>query len=254
WDFNTGNGELGNRGPHIHDDLRNVVFRDKIKLPKRILAGGGRFGWDDAGETPNTHFVYMDTGDLPVIVDVHNLPLKKGVKASDVYKRRRTKGFLVIECEGGYYAGGRGGGAAYDPEGKSIKKFKGNGGGGHAENFINAMRSRKREDLKAEIEEIHYSSAWCHLGNISWQLGSKYKREEAAERIKDFQPWNDVIDDFHNHLEANEIDASKADITIGTLLEMDGQKETFTGPTATPEALALLTRPYRKGFEVPEKV
>ncbi|MGY8690068.1 MAG: Gfo/Idh/MocA family protein, partial [Verrucomicrobiales bacterium] len=105
WDWNLGSGELGNWGPHIIDDLRNVVFRDKIAYPKRVLAGGGRFGWDDAGNTPNTHFIYMDTGDVPVIMDVHNLPRAKGVKGGDIYKRRRTGSFLVIECENGYYAG-----------------------------------------------------------------------------------------------------------------------------------------------------
>lgn len=254
WIWNTGNGELGNWGPHILDDLRNVVFGDKIKMPKRVLAGGGRVGWDDAGETPNTHFVYMDTGDVPVIVDVHNLPRQKGIKAGDIYKRRRTSAFLVVECENGYYAGGRGGGTAYDKDGKSIQRFRGDGGGAHAANFINAVRSRKASDLNAEIEEIHYSSAWCHLGNISWRLGDSYQRDEAEGMIKGFAPWKDVIDEFHAHLEANEIDAAKADIQLGSMLEVDADQETFVGPTATPEALALLRREYRKGFEVPDKV
>lgn len=256
WNFNTGNGELGNWGPHILDDLRNVVFRDKVKLPKRVLAGGGRLGWNDAGNTPNTHFMYIDTGDIPVIMDVHNLPRKKGQNAGDIYQRRRTGSFLVIECENGYYAGGRGGGAAYSPDGKKIESFKGSGGRGHFENFIDACRSRKREDQNAEIEEIHYSSAWCHLGNISYQLGAKnsYDREQAEAKIKGFQPWNDVIDDFHKHCGANEINMEKEDIRLGALLEIDPEKETFVGDSATPEALALLKREYRKGFEVPEKV
>jgi hypothetical protein len=38
------------------------------------------------------------------------------------------------------------------------------------------------------------------------------------------------------------------------MLEFDPQKETFTGASATPEALALLRREYRKGFEMPETV
>ncbi|MEM0896324.1 MAG: Gfo/Idh/MocA family oxidoreductase [Verrucomicrobiota bacterium] len=252
WNFNQGNGELGNWGPHILDDLRNVVFRDKLTYPKRVIAGGGRFGWNDAGETPNTHFVYMDCGDIPVIMDVHNLPVKKGVKGGDVYKARRTRGFLVIECEGGYYAGGRGGGAAYDKDGEKIKSFKGTGGRDHAKNFLAAVRSRKRDELNAEIEEIHYSSAWCHLGNISWQLGDQYSRDEAEAAVEDFEPWNAVIDDFHNHLAANEITPDQASIKLGPMLEIDAQAETFTGKTATKEALALLTRDYRKGFEVNE--
>lgn len=254
WVWNTGNGELGNWGPHILDDLRNVVFRDKIPLPKKVLAGGGRLGWHDAGETPNTHFVYMDTGSIPVIMDVHNLPRQKGMKAGDVYMRRRTGAFLVIECEGGYYTGSRGGGTAFDADGKKVQSFDGDGGKNHAENFIEAMRSRKAADLNGEIEQIHYSSAWCHLGNISWRLGEAYGREAAEARIKDFQPWNDVIADFHDHLAKNEIDASTEDIKIGATLEIDPENETFTGDSATDEALALLKRTYREGFEVPDKV
>jgi len=254
WNWNTGNGEMGNWGPHILDDLRNVVFRDKVPLPKRVIAGGGRFGWNDAGETPNTHFAYMDAGDIPVIVDFHNLPRQKGVKAPDVYLRRRTGAFLIIECEGGYYTGSRGGGTAYDAEGKKLHIFKGDGGKTHAANFITALRSRKSSDLKAEIEAIHYSSAWCHLANISQRLGQKYVREQAEAAVKDFQPWNDVIADFHEHLVKNELDAATLDIKMGPLLEIDAEKETFTGATATPEALALLTRDYREGYAVPTEV
>jgi len=254
WNWNTGNGELGNWGPHILDDLRNVVFRDKIALPKRVLAAGGRLGWHDAGETPNTHFVYMDTGDVPVIVDVHNLPRKKGLRGGDVYARRRTNGFLVVECENGYYAGGRAGGSAYDADGKQIKRFRGDGGGAHAENFINGMRSRKRSDLNADIEQVHYSSAWCHLGNISWRLGRAYNRHETEESIKGFQPWNDVINDFHTHLDANEIDPSTEDIRLGAVLDIDAERETFVGKSATTPALKLLRRDYRSGFVVPDQV
>ncbi len=254
WDWNCGNGELGNWGPHILDDLRNVVFRDKIALPKRVIAGGGRLNWNDAGETPNTHFIYMDTGEVPVIVDVHNLPRKKGVNAGDTYKRRRTNAFVIVECEDGYLTWARGGGAAFDSNGKRIAKFSGNAGAGHAKNFFDAMRSRKQEDLKGEIEQIHYSSAWCHLGNLSYRLGADYSREQAEASVKGFEPWHDVIGDFHEHLTANEIDSKNGKIMLGADLTIDPKKETFTGDSATPEALALLTREYRKGFVVPENV
>ncbi len=254
WNWNTGNGELGNWGPHILDDLRNVVFRDKIPLPKRVMAGGGRIGLGDAGETPNTHFVYFDTGEVPVIMDVHNLPRGKDVKANDFYRRRRTNAFLVIECENGYYAGGRGGGKAYDLNGKEVAKFSGDGGRSHAANFINAMRSRKTSDLKAEIEQIHYSSAWCHLGNISYRLGQNSDIDQARARMKDLEQWQEVCGDFGAHMEANQIALQPGDFRLGPLLEIDAAKETFVGETATPEALALLRREYRKGFEVPDAV
>ena len=255
WIWNTGNGELGNWGPHITDDCRNVVFRDKVSLPVRVCAGGGRFAWNDGGESPNTHFVYYDTGTVPVVMAIHNLPLKKGTTQGDVYARLRTRGFLVIQCENGYYAGGRGGGAAFDNNGKVVKKFKGDGGRGHARNFLGAMRSRKSGDLKAEIEQIHYSSAWCHLGNIAYRLGgSSYDRAEAMGRVKGYKPWEELVEGFHTHLAANEIDAARAKIKLGPMLQVDPAAETFTGASATPEALALLRREYRKGYVVPEQV
>lgn len=254
WVWNTGNGELGNWGPHIIDDLRNVVFRDKIPMPKRVLAGGGRFGWDDAGTTPNAHFIYYDTGDIPVVMAVHNLPRGKGVNASDFYRRRKTNAFLVVECEDGYYAGGRGGGIAYSQDGKAIQKFSGTGGGNHADNFIKAVRSRNPGDLNAEVEKIHYSSAWCHLGNLSWQLGKSGDLDQARSAIKEFQPWTDLVDDFGEHMKANEIALESGSYRVGSLLEIDAKGETLTGATATPEALALVHPEYRKGFEVPDKV
>ncbi|NQT53806.1 Gfo/Idh/MocA family oxidoreductase, partial [bacterium] len=206
WVWNTGSGEMGNWGPHIIDDCRNVVFRDKIGLPVRCIAGGGRLGWDDAGETPNTHFCYFDTGDIPVVLDVHNLPMKKGARSGDVYRKRRSRGFIIIECENGYYAGGRGGGATYDKDGKRIERLKGDGGWDHIPNFVRCMRSRKTADLAGEIEQGHYSSAWCHLANLSSRAGGAYTKEQALERVKDFKPWAEVLDEFHAHLDANEID------------------------------------------------
>jgi hypothetical protein len=85
-------------------------------------------------------------------------------------------------------------------------------------------------------------------------LGQNYNREQSEAAVKDFQPWNDVIADFHQHLQNNELDAGKLDIKLGAMLEIDAEKETFVGDTATAEALALLKREYRAGFEVPETV
>ncbi|MCU0709626.1 MAG: Gfo/Idh/MocA family oxidoreductase [Pirellula sp.] len=57
WDWNTGSGEMGNWGIHVLDDVRNVAFQDAVRIPKRILVGGGRLTWNDAGQTPNVHVV-----------------------------------------------------------------------------------------------------------------------------------------------------------------------------------------------------
>ena len=73
WDYNTGNGEMGNWGVHVLDDVRNNIFLDTVSLPKKVMGGGGRVAWDDAGETPNAHFAYFDTGTIPVVIGLSNL-------------------------------------------------------------------------------------------------------------------------------------------------------------------------------------
>jgi hypothetical protein len=44
-------------------------------------------------------------------------------------------------------------------------------GGNMFANFVDAVRSRKREDLRAEIEEGAISTTLVHLANISYRLG-----------------------------------------------------------------------------------
>ena len=39
----------------------------------------------------------------------------------------------------------------------------------HACILIDSVRSRKRQELKAEILEGHYSSSMCHLANIAYR-------------------------------------------------------------------------------------
>ena len=82
WDWNTGSGEMGNWGVHVLDDVRNNVFQDNVATPHKIFGGGGRIVWNDAGETPNVHFVYFDTGSIPVVIGLSNLPASPDDKKS----------------------------------------------------------------------------------------------------------------------------------------------------------------------------
>ena len=84
------------------DDAVNVVLLDKVPFPKRVLAGGGRVAWNDAGNTPNATFVSYDTGTVPVIFGLSNLPTKRG--ATDDLRYKGVGSGYVIQCEGGYYA------------------------------------------------------------------------------------------------------------------------------------------------------
>jgi hypothetical protein len=67
-------------------------------------------------------------------------------------------------------------------------------------------------------------------------------------------PWAELIDDFTHHCAANEVDPAALNAKLGPMLEIDVKNETLTGATATPEALALLRREYRAGFEIPQRL
>ena len=140
WDWNTGSGEMGNWGVHVLDDCRNNVFLDEVNLPKRVLGGGGRVAWDDAGETPNVHFVYFDTGSIPVVIGLANITADPDSKRSPAHPGPGS-GYIAY-CEGGRFEGQRGRGVALDKDGKKIKEFRGNSGSVlHQKNFLDALRA-----------------------------------------------------------------------------------------------------------------
>ena len=55
WFWKTGNGDLNNQGTHQLDVARWALDTDQTH-PVRAMAIGGRFQWNDQGETPNTMF------------------------------------------------------------------------------------------------------------------------------------------------------------------------------------------------------
>ena len=47
-------------------------------LGKAAISYGGRFGYTDAGDTPNTQVVIHDYASAPLIFEVRGLPAKAG--------------------------------------------------------------------------------------------------------------------------------------------------------------------------------
>ncbi len=246
WIWDYGNGDLGNQGIHHMNMARLVIEEDK--LAPAVISVGGRFGWNDDGQTANTQIIFFDYRPIPIVFEVTGMPMKKGMRARSHYKGIRCGN--VVHCEGGYYAFGEfGGGVIYDKDGKRIKQFEARGAGGHQQNFIDAVRSRKREDLTAEIADGHVSSSLCHMANISHLLGKEAAPGRIADELKNLQGMSDAFERFQAHLDANEIDISEEEAALGPLLAFDPDKELFTG-TRADEANKLMTKRYRRGFSI----
>lgn len=251
WLWATGCGSIGNVGLHQMDICRWAL--GQTALAPRVISIGGRFGYIDDGQTANTQIAILDYQPAPILFEVRSLPRKKEDAQKDAWAAmdnyRGIRVGVVIHCEHGYFAGGW----AYDNNGKKIKQFRRDGGGGHQANFIKAMRSRKTADLNADILEGHISSALSHMANISHRIGTESSPDQIKEVISGNKDALEAFERFESHLSANGVDLRKTPAVLGPWLKMDSAKETFVGEFAG-RANKFLRRHYRKPFVVPEKV
>lgn len=252
WQFVTGNGDLGNQGIH-QMDIARWVLRENTLSPT-VFSIGGRFAYEDDGNTPNSQYVFHQYRRTPLIFEVRGLPKSRefqnntwGRNMPD-YKGAQVG--VVIDCEGGHVSIPTYDSAiAYDRQGKEIRRWK--KGADHYANFIAAVRSRKSSDLTADIEEGHLSSALCHTGNVSYLLGEKLRPEAIRERLRDNPAAAETFDRLADHLIANGVDLAANPAIYGAHLNMDTRSERFTN---SRQGNILLSREYRKGFEVPSRV
>lgn len=248
WDWNTGSGEMGNWGVHVLDDLRNNVFQDSVALPKRVLGGGGRVVLNDAGQTPNVHFAYFDTGSIPVVIGLSNLPSKPGSKKSPAHPGP-SSGYVAY-CEGGRLEGQRGRATAFDSSGKAIRQFKGGGGNTlHQANFIDAVRQRDRSLLNADVAVGNDSTGWCNLANVAFRAGKEFTLQDA--KAANSPQWQSLLSEMSDHLKSHDLWLESGDIQLSPMLTVDGKTEQFVGSGAD-QGNRFLKRTYRKGYEVPE--
>src|SRR5205085_12264042 len=137
------------------------------------------------------------------IFEVRGLPSGEGSSKMDDYHGAGIG--IVAECEGGSMVIPNYGSATiYDKDGKEIKKFSGHSS--HFANFIDAVRSRKHTDLKADILEGHLSSALCHTANISYRLGKQHSPEEIRDAVKSNKDLSEALGRMEEHLAANKVD------------------------------------------------
>jgi predicted dehydrogenase len=236
WMWDYGNGDLGNQGIH-QMDLARWGLGTKT-LSTEVVSYGGRLGYEDAGETANTQVIIHDYGNQQLVFEVRGLPTEdlRGARVGVIFEG--TDGFVVLT----EYTSG----AAFDLKGNKVAEFQ--GGGDHHGNFLTAVRSRKVEDLNADILEGHLSSALCHLGNISYRLGAKTHFKDVEMRLAGNDDAVDTFERFSDHLKTNGVDLEKAEIAYGKELHIDPRGETFVNDS---QADAMLSREYRAPFIVP---
>jgi predicted dehydrogenase len=239
WDF--GNGDIGNQGVHEMDKARWLI--PGAKWPKAVISFGGRYANNDQGQTPNALVSIFDYGDTLLIFET------RGLK-SPGYQKQWVGNVLHFEegvvSNNRFYPKGKGDGEPL-PKVPSDEKIEGN----HFANFIECVRSRDASKLHADIEVGHYSAGLCHLGNISYQLGTPTDYDPKLGKLAGNEFATDALARMAEHLKDSGIKFDGKNLRVGRKLDFDARTERFVNDK---EADALLTRNYRKPFVVPDKV
>jgi predicted dehydrogenase len=244
WVWDTGNGDLGNQGIHQMDIARWGLGVDDIGTS--VISYGGRFGYEDAGETANTQVsIHEYPGGKRLVFEVRGLQTPKLQNVSVGVIFYGTDGTMVIPS----YSGG----VAFDRKGHEIAKFKGGDDRYHFGNFVEAVLSSEPKKLNADILEGHRSSALCHLGNISYRLSETLTGDEVNERLATDKEGMETYQRVSEHLAANMVNVQHNRIVrFGRKLVINPQSESFVGPLVS-DANGMLTRDYRKPFVVPSE-
>ena len=245
WQWDYGNGDLGNQGIHEMDKARWGL--GKNTLPLRAYSLGGRFGYEDDGETANTQLCFFDWDDARLIFEV------RGLKSDDFYKGKAGKaahvGNIWYGSDGYVVSTDYQSGTAFDKDGAQVAHFSGGSYAAHFANFVHAIRSRNHTDLNADIEQGHLSSALCHLGNISYRLGKLQSFGSKPVNLPMSKEAQETYARMQEHLKSNGVNLDAVQLRAGCEVTLEPQTETTTCPNCNK----LLTRNYRKGFEVPAK-
>ncbi len=212
WFWDYGNGDLGNQGIHQLDIARWGLG---LGFPNKVSAVGGHFMFDDDQETPNTlncAFQY----DLPqskrVLLEFevrhwmsnHEAGIGAGRAGRPAAEAAQgglgpkegswnsvgnifygPKGYLGIDNSAGYQTW-LGKGQEPGPSAPEAPED-------HFANFIACVVSRKKQDLRAPIEEGHFSSGLAHLANASYRLGRTLEFDPATELVKNDDEANRLL-------------------------------------------------------------
>jgi len=180
WYWDTGTTEFGNNGIYRMDTVRWAL--NKNTHPIKIHCSGGKFGRDDDQEVPNTLVAVYEYDDGTIIQnEVRSLPTNpEGLPDSGDCFLYSDQGWITFNGNGykTYFGQKNEPGPA-----RSENDFPPEERSDGWKNFIDCVRSRKREDLDNEILEGHLSASLGHLGVISYRTGRKLIFNPENERF-----------------------------------------------------------------------
>ncbi|MCC7342229.1 MAG: Gfo/Idh/MocA family oxidoreductase [Bryobacterales bacterium] len=175
WFWEFGNGEMGNNGVHSMDVMLWGLGKG---IPSKVRSSGGRFGYKDQAETPNTQIATFEYEDrTQILCEVRGL-----------YSNEPT-GMHFYGSKGAMHLGPQGQCRIFmgrnekpEPELPHLDEIQERA---HFDNFIAAVRTGRRETLNCDIEIAEQSALMSHLANISYRLGRELHFDPVLRRFSD---------------------------------------------------------------------
>jgi len=246
WHWDTGNGEIGNNGPHYFD---LCLWAMGEKHPNSVISFGCRFVNDPANyyrdqmETPTIQFALYDFGGFPLIFESCNIdgPREKWTphERADLYTEDG-----VIRGEW-FHPNGGGERVRIDVE---FERPAGN----IWENFINAIRNRNSVPLHAPITKGFYCAALCHWANAAYRTGYR----ETLTAIREKMGNNPILHESIEKVVAHLKDVFGDTVSVNDMPFRVSEKLAIENEQFVNSRLgnSFLTRAPREPFAVPEQV
>ncbi|HEX4372544.1 MAG TPA: Gfo/Idh/MocA family oxidoreductase [Puia sp.] len=194
WFWDYAGGLMTDWGVHLLD---YGLLGMKADVPKSITALGGKFAYPDmAEETPDTLTALYEFDTFNLVWD-HAMGIDNGSYGRDhgiAYIGNNAtlvldrNGWEVIEEKNSKHK-----------VSKSLAKVSDNGVEKHWVNFIEAVRSRKTENLNCPIEAGAHVATVAQMGNITFRSGQKLVWDKEKNKFAD-DAINDkyLMKEYHN--------------------------------------------------------
>jgi len=202
WYWDTATGEFGNNGVHYIDRIRMAM--KKNEHPVKISCSGGFYAYDSDQEVPNFQvatFEYKDGTTLELEVRSLYTPGEEesiillGTEGYALMGASTFKAYNVPKSDMDLKHGDEKSSKTLgeleslnltmddldpDPESEELDKA---GIEYHFVNFLDCVRSRRRQDLNSEVEGGHLSTTISHLGNIALKTGRQLTFNGNTEKF-----------------------------------------------------------------------
>ncbi len=253
WQWQTGNGDMGNIAAHTIDNMRHIM--GDHRQPQKVMSTGGRYYYDDDGETANVHLACYDYGDMKIFNEIRSIPVKESATVGDNLRGSRESS--LVQCENGYMLMSWKGVAAYSNDGTRIKVFNANGTREHMQNFVDAVQAQDSGMLNCPLKVAVQAAEMFHLANLSYRSGFPATGAEIVDAMGNPPHAEEAITSMQENLKRLGIDLSEEPMTLGTWMSLQdsSRKLKVLNPECNLIAQSLFRkRRYRKPFAVPENV